>query len=37
MELISQDVSLMPPQLDYFRPCLMLLLHGFVAKQVSLI
>ena len=37
MELTSQDVSLLPPQFDYFGPCLMLLLHGFVAKQVSLV
>ena len=37
MDLTRQDVSLMPPLLYCFGPYLMLLLHGFIAKQVSLI
>ena len=36
-ELTEQDVAVMPPLFYCFGACLLLLLHGFVAKQVSLI
>ena len=36
-ELTGQDVGPIPPLFYAFGTCLVLLLHGFVAKQVSLI
>ena len=36
-ELVGQGVGLMLPLFYCFRVCLMLLLHGFVAKQACLV
>ena len=36
-EFTGQDVCFIPPLFSYLGACLMLLLHGFVAKQACLV